>query len=435
MRLAVSDDGRVGAALTSSVLVTLDESGDVVERQTVPSRELVRCVGFIGKSRDVAGLLGNEFLRWAADGVSPKPFPVPGHLTLAGVNDTCSRFVVESPGPLPKRSLHVWEPGQPGSLTPLGDYDVANGSPDVLISQEDRLVTVRGSDKFSFVTVGETGPKHVADVTHHGGYLYADAASDDGERIALLLEGGDLAFNAPSRAALVHSQAAPQAQFMFFGSTANSLVAISRDGEVRALQLLPRTVLRDADGEPHTSTQLEFNRDGTHLISMGEDDALRVFTHAGAPVGAAIEEAGSAEFSPDGSHLVQDPPPDTSLFSSDFAAFTAGGRLLVVGEYGGLKEVRDVAKRRLLVKLGSVDSGHYVTSVALSPEGRRAAVLHDDGTVTLREWSDASLIKQACELAGRNLSCVEWRQYLGDAPYRLTCPSQPAPEGDCQTGR
>jgi hypothetical protein len=28
----------------------------------------------------------------------------------------------------------------------------------------------------------------------------------------------------------------------------------------------------------------------------------------------------------------------------------------------------------------------------------------------------------------RNLSRNEWRQYLGDEPYRLTCPSIPAGE-------
>ncbi len=35
---------------------------------------------------------------------------------------------------------------------------------------------------------------------------------------------------------------------------------------------------------------------------------------------------------------------------------------------------------------------------------------------------------QACEIAGRNLSRMEWQQFFGAEPYRLTCPDLPAGE-------
>jgi hypothetical protein len=32
----------------------------------------------------------------------------------------------------------------------------------------------------------------------------------------------------------------------------------------------------------------------------------------------------------------------------------------------------------------------------------------------------------ACSIAGRNLMQSEWKEYLGDRPYQLTCPQWPA---------
>jgi hypothetical protein len=38
------------------------------------------------------------------------------------------------------------------------------------------------------------------------------------------------------------------------------------------------------------------------------------------------------------------------------------------------------------------------------------------------------LIADACSRLPRNLTRLEWRQYLGDEPYRSTCPNLPVPE-------
>ena len=41
------------------------------------------------------------------------------------------------------------------------------------------------------------------------------------------------------------------------------------------------------------------------------------------------------------------------------------------------------------------------------------------------EWQDT-----ACSVAGRNLTRTEWGEYLGDEPYRATCPRWPSPTDD-----
>ena len=69
--------------------------------------------------------------------------------------------------------------------------------------------------------------------------------------------------------------------------------------------------------------------------------------------------------------------------------------------------------------------------VAVSHDGRRFAVLgrdQDDRAIEVAEIRPSDAVAAACEKVERNLSRNEWRQYLGDEPYRLTCPSIPAGE-------
>jgi hypothetical protein len=42
-------------------------------------------------------------------------------------------------------------------------------------------------------------------------------------------------------------------------------------------------------------------------------------------------------------------------------------------------------------------------------------------------WPE-DLIAEACARLTRNLTQEEWERYLGDEPYRKTCPDLPGPE-------
>jgi hypothetical protein len=35
---------------------------------------------------------------------------------------------------------------------------------------------------------------------------------------------------------------------------------------------------------------------------------------------------------------------------------------------------------------------------------------------------------QACRMSNQSLTREEWRRYVGDEPYRKTCPNLPGPE-------
>jgi WD40 repeat protein len=80
--------------------------------------------------------------------------------------------------------------------------------------------------------------------------------------------------------------------------------------------------------------------------------------------------------------------------------------------------------------LGALLEGHeeIVWSVALSHDGKRLAWGSGDNTVRLWDVDLQSWLKRACDIANRNLTREEWRKYMGDLPYRKTCPDLPAPD-------
>ena len=68
-----------------------------------------------------------------------------------------------------------------------------------------------------------------------------------------------------------------------------------------------------------------------------------------------------------------------------------------------------------------------VWGVAWNGDGSRLASASSDNTVIIWEFPDFAQLN--CQLAGRNLTLVEWEAFLPGVEYRCTCKQWPAGKG------
>jgi WD40 repeat protein len=80
----------------------------------------------------------------------------------------------------------------------------------------------------------------------------------------------------------------------------------------------------------------------------------------------------------------------------------------------------DVASRR---QIGTAlpRNGRGGLLVFYYPGGRRLLAISGQGRITRWDVDPESWKRRACDVAGRNLTREEWRDFVGDRPYHATC--------------
>jgi WD40 repeat protein len=117
----------------------------------------------------------------------------------------------------------------------------------------------------------------------------------------------------------------------------------------------------------------------------------------------------------------------------DSVNFSRDGNTLAVGFADSAVRLWNVVTHQFLVDDLSRSILHIVDSVrelSVSPDGKRlAAVYGSEQGVVLWDLDLNSWQRKAAQIANRNLTRDEWRQYFPDEPYRVTFPEfPPAPE-------
>ncbi len=103
-------------------------------------------------------------------------------------------------------------------------------------------------------------------------------------------------------------------------------------------------------------------------------------------------------------------------------AFTPDGKYLATASEDHTTGVWEIASGRQSAYLPHEDS---VNGVVFSPDGKYLATASMDGIARLWLWRSEDLIVEAQARLTRNLTQTEWQQYLGEEPYRKTCPNLP----------
>ena len=116
--------------------------------------------------------------------------------------------------------------------------------------------------------------------------------------------------------------------------------------------------------------------------------------------------------------------------------YSAHSKMIAAGHSGGdggSVMVWDADTHTRLVDKPFPLGRDYVSSVAFSPDGNtivvgvRSGGTADVGGVVLWDVDLESWQRRAGQIANRNLSRKEWRDYFPEAPYHTTFPDLPVP--------
>jgi WD40 repeat protein len=219
------------------------------------------------------------------------------------------------------------------------------------------------------------------------------------------------------------------------------LLAISAESAIRILETASRREISSTT-TPNPLSTFIFSPDLKHLATADDKGTVWICE---VPSGHRVAELklqsaiGTLDFSPDGKCLVVasgsvaqvwDWSKGKSMIQfqheGEVAAvvFSRDGKTLATAA-GNAARIWDAATG---IEIGRIIHDQSVTGVAFTPDGNAVLTAGDEGVVQISLWRPQDLLDEACARLTRNLTPEEWRQYLGDEPYRKTClnPQPPA---------
>ena len=233
-----------------------------------------------------------------------------------------------------------------------------------------------------------------------------------------------------------------------------AVVGIDREivvWDVKRNARFPKVLVADAE----YARDAVFSSDGSRLYTVGDGGEAIVWDwRAGEGVGAPMKLSSGADalaLSPDGTLLaIGDYDHRVTLWDiahgrmagvplvahKNFVRtieFSPDGRFIASGGDDGAAILWDLKSRQPVAEFrhgssvlsgdGTARTPRAVNHVSFSPDGKILATDGPENDILLWDVDVVSWQRQACQRINRNLSSEEWSRYIGETPYRETCPS------------
>jgi WD40 repeat protein len=271
-------------------------------------------------------------------------------------------------------------------------------------SPDGKAIAIAREDGRVRIVDPATGADLATFVGHHGSAL-TTAFSPDGRSLAAgSADGTVLIWDLATRHLLGHPlSAGGPAYGVAFSPNGKTLAVVDTGGTLTLYDLATQRPVYTYDTN-EALIRVVFSPSGNTLAVASQNGTLLIDAATGRPLGEPL--AGH-------SAIVID------------VAFSPSGTTLATASLDGTVILYDVASRQ---PIGDpLDPGYGIAAdMSYTPDGRTLATGYGQGQIILWDINPDSWQQRACNLASRNLTRDEWRQYLGTRPYRKTCAQWPA---------
>ena len=336
-------------------------------------------------------------------------------------------------------------PGPPsGRGRELAVLDHEDWVDEVVFSPNGMRLVTHKSDDTAYLWDADSG-EELAVLPHEGGVSEV-VFGPDGTRLVTRTWGDRTArlWDANSGQLLAALRHEGLVGDIVFSSDGTRLATVSADGATRLWDADSGEELAVLPHEDELDTVI-FSPDGTRLATVSSDGIACLWDACSGQEVAVLRHEGVDDviFSPDGTRLAIGSPDGTARLvdahsGEELAVLRHGGEVnevnfspdgmqLATGSQDGTARLVDAQSGQ---KLAVLRHEGWVYDVEFGPSGRRLVTRSqgifggEDATYLWRVYPE-ELAALACDIVGRNLTAEEWQQYLGDKPYRQTCPDLP----------